>query len=109
LRSPETCNKCHKQGHLAEYCDRVQSHNSNWNDKKKESNYFKPSYSGSSRSQNSNNISRLSIYRQNPKVAEDLQNFSIKNHVVRKVYLQHYLRQVCQTNLILIGNYYPNY
>jgi hypothetical protein len=29
-RAPVACYKCHKQGHLAEYCERVQTHNSNW-------------------------------------------------------------------------------
>ena len=36
-RAPTTCFKCHKQGHMAEYCDQVKSHNLNWSERKKES------------------------------------------------------------------------
>jgi hypothetical protein len=40
-KEPNKCYKCGRSGHMAEYCDRVQSHNSNWQDKKKENSQFK--------------------------------------------------------------------
>jgi hypothetical protein len=35
-RTPSICNICKREGHLAEYCNRIQSHNSSYADKKRE-------------------------------------------------------------------------
>jgi hypothetical protein len=46
-REPIKCHKCGRSGHMADFCDRVQSHNTNWQDKKKEYGQSKSSYPNS--------------------------------------------------------------